>query len=59
MLNLDRIYCRPGKALLRSWIDASARRASDHLPVFAEVDLAAMAMERAPATDPVPQKNAG
>ena len=49
MLNLDRIYCRPGKALLRSWIDASARRASDHLPVFAEVDLAAMAMERAPA----------
>lgn len=55
MLNLDRIYCRPGKALLRSWIDTTARRASDHLPVFAEVDLAAMAMERAPADPPVPQ----
>lgn len=53
ILNLDRIYCRPGKALLRSWIDTSARRASDHLPVFAEVDLAAMAMERAPANPTV------
>jgi endonuclease/exonuclease/phosphatase family metal-dependent hydrolase len=49
MLNLDRIYCRPGRALLRSWIDGSARRASDHLPVFAEVDLAAMAITRSPA----------
>ncbi|HEY3148490.1 MAG TPA: endonuclease/exonuclease/phosphatase family protein [Dongiaceae bacterium] len=49
ILNLDRIYCRPGKALLRSWVDTGARRASDHLPVFAEVDVAAMAMERAPA----------
>jgi endonuclease/exonuclease/phosphatase family metal-dependent hydrolase len=55
ILNLDRIYCRPGKALLRSWIDTSARRASDHLPVYAEVDLAAMAMERAPANPTVPQ----
>ena len=52
MLNLDRIYCRPGKALLRSWIDTSARRASDHLPLFAEVDLAAMAMARPPAAEP-------
>ena len=50
ILNLDRIYCRPGKALLRYWNDTDARRASDHLPVYAEVDLAAMAMERAPAT---------
>ena len=55
ILNLDRIYCRPGKALLRSWIDTSARRASDHLPVYAEVDLAAMAMERAPANPILPQ----
>jgi endonuclease/exonuclease/phosphatase family metal-dependent hydrolase len=50
ILNLDRIYCRPGRALLRSWVDLAARRASDHLPLFAEVDLAAMAMEKAPAT---------
>jgi endonuclease/exonuclease/phosphatase family metal-dependent hydrolase len=55
ILNLDRIYCRPGKALLRSWIDSAARRASDHLPVYAEVDLAAMAMERAPANPTVAQ----
>ena len=55
ILNLDRIYCRPGKALLRSWVDTGARRASDHLPVFAEVDVAAMAMERAPANPILPQ----
>ncbi len=55
ILNLDRIYCRPGRALLRSWIDAAARRASDHLPVYAEVDLAAMAMERAPAVPGISQ----
>ncbi len=55
ILNLDRIYCRPGKALLRSWIDTSARRASDHLPVYAEVDLAAMAKEPAPTNPGVAQ----
>lgn len=35
---LDRIYCRPAKMLLRSWTDREARRASDHLPVIADLD---------------------
>jgi endonuclease/exonuclease/phosphatase family metal-dependent hydrolase len=34
---LDRIYCRPAAALVRSWTDAQARCASDHLPVMAEI----------------------
>ncbi len=36
-MRLDRIYCRPAPALLRSWTDPLARRASDHLPVIAEI----------------------
>jgi len=34
---LDRIYCRPAAALVRSWTDTSLRRASDHLPVIADI----------------------
>jgi endonuclease/exonuclease/phosphatase family metal-dependent hydrolase len=37
LLRLDRIYCRPGPALIRSYIDVSARACSDHLPVVADV----------------------
>ncbi|HET9904015.1 MAG TPA: endonuclease/exonuclease/phosphatase family protein [Xanthobacteraceae bacterium] len=37
MIRLDRIYCRPREALVRSWTERSAYRASDHLPVFAEI----------------------
>jgi endonuclease/exonuclease/phosphatase family metal-dependent hydrolase len=37
MIRLDRIYCRPREALLRSWTDRAARLASDHLPVFADI----------------------
>lgn len=37
---LDRVYCRPSKMLVRSWTDSEARKASDHLPVIAELDLA-------------------
>ncbi|MGE0750030.1 MAG: endonuclease/exonuclease/phosphatase family protein [Variibacter sp.] len=37
LIRLDRIYCRPRSALLRSWTDREARSASDHLPVFADV----------------------
>ena len=37
LIRLDRIYCRPREALLRSWTDPAAREASDHLPVFAEI----------------------
>jgi endonuclease/exonuclease/phosphatase family metal-dependent hydrolase len=37
LLRLDRIYCRPAAALVRSWVDQSARPVSDHLPVIAEI----------------------
>ena len=39
LLMLDRIYCRPADALLRSWTDADARSLSDHLPVVAEIQV--------------------
>lgn len=39
-IRLDRIYCRPAGTLIRSWTDASARAASDHLPVVAEIAIA-------------------
>ncbi|HEX6958063.1 MAG TPA: endonuclease/exonuclease/phosphatase family protein [Ferrovibrio sp.] len=39
MLRLDRIYCRPADALLKSWTDQAARRISDHLPVIADIRL--------------------
>jgi endonuclease/exonuclease/phosphatase family metal-dependent hydrolase len=41
ILRLDRIYCRPGGALIRSYIDAQARFCSDHLPIIADVTPAA------------------
>lgn len=37
LLLLDRVYCRPPQALLRSWTDPSARGLSDHLPVIADI----------------------
>jgi endonuclease/exonuclease/phosphatase family metal-dependent hydrolase len=39
LLRLDRVYCRPGEALIRSYIDADARSCSDHLPIIADVAL--------------------
>jgi endonuclease/exonuclease/phosphatase family metal-dependent hydrolase len=36
-LSLDRIYCRPAGAILRSWVEPSAALLSDHLPVVAEI----------------------
>lgn len=39
LIRLDRIYCRPREALVRSWTDRTARWASDHLPVFADIRL--------------------
>ncbi len=36
---LDRVWCRPGHLLTRSWAVREARPASDHLPVVAELDL--------------------
>jgi len=38
-LALDRIYARPAM-LVRSWTDPDARKASDHLPVIADLALA-------------------
>jgi endonuclease/exonuclease/phosphatase family metal-dependent hydrolase len=35
--SIDRIYVRPADLLLRSWTDRTAWRASDHLPVIAEL----------------------
>ena len=37
LLRLDRVYCRPGEALIRSYIDGHARACSDHLPIIADV----------------------
>jgi endonuclease/exonuclease/phosphatase family metal-dependent hydrolase len=37
MLRLDRIFCWPSKILVRSFVDRSAWRASDHLPVIADI----------------------
>lgn len=39
MFRLDRIYCRPRGILRRMFTDHDARTASDHLPVFADVDI--------------------
>ena len=41
LLRLDRVYCRPGQALVRSWTDIGARGLSDHLPVIADIRIAA------------------
>ena len=48
LLMLDRIYCRPPAALVRSWTDLEARRLSDHLPVIAEIKLANAAVAAQP-----------
>ena len=42
LLRLDRIYCRPREALLRSFVDRSAREISDHLPVIVDIALDAV-----------------
>jgi len=37
ILRLDRIFCWPQDTLVRSFVDREARRASDHLPVIADI----------------------
>ena len=37
LLRLDRIFCWPPHILKRSFVDRSAWRASDHLPVIADI----------------------
>ena len=39
LLRLDRIYCRPATAIVRSFVDREARAMSDHLPVIADLRL--------------------
>jgi endonuclease/exonuclease/phosphatase family metal-dependent hydrolase len=36
IFRFDRIYCRPSKALVKTWTDPEARHISDHLPVIAD-----------------------
>lgn len=43
LLRLDRVYCRPAEALIRSYIDGRARSCSDHLPIIADVAPCAVA----------------
>ncbi|WP_437359481.1 endonuclease/exonuclease/phosphatase family protein [Inquilinus limosus] len=52
ILTLDRIYCRPRHALLRSWVDPQGRRVSDHLPVIAEIRIDPVPMASEPAIRP-------
>lgn len=37
LFHLDRIFCWPAAAMRASFVDHSARRVSDHLPVIAEI----------------------
>jgi endonuclease/exonuclease/phosphatase family metal-dependent hydrolase len=39
IFRLDRIFCWPTKILRASYVDRSARRISDHLPVVADLDI--------------------
>jgi endonuclease/exonuclease/phosphatase family metal-dependent hydrolase len=39
LLHLDRIFCWPPGAMQASFVDRGARRASDHLPVVADISL--------------------
>lgn len=66
MLRLDRIYCRPGRTLIASFVDPRARRLSDHLPVIADL-FVGLAESHAPpglgvhataARDPIPTVSA-
>ena len=42
IFKLDRIFCRPPGALTQCWTDPEAGRASDHLPVIADLALEAL-----------------
>lgn len=45
LLRLDRVYCRPANALVTSRVDPDGRRASDHLPIIAEIDPSVRSLE--------------
>lgn len=40
MFRLDRVYCRPGRSLMQSFVDYQASGISDHLPVIADLIVA-------------------
>jgi len=42
IFKLDRVFCRPAGALRQCWTDSEAGRASDHLPVIADLSLEAL-----------------
>lgn len=44
LIRLDRVYCRPATALVRSWADSEGRHASDHLPVIADIAMSKAAL---------------
>lgn len=46
VLSLDRVYCWPARALLRSFVDREARHASDHLALVADIALPVAPRER-------------
>ncbi|MBS4083796.1 MAG: endonuclease/exonuclease/phosphatase family protein [Rhizobiales bacterium] len=37
LFRLDRIYCRPARSLIQSFVDVHGREVSDHLPVIADL----------------------
>jgi endonuclease/exonuclease/phosphatase family metal-dependent hydrolase len=39
LLRLDRVYCRPSNAIVRSFVDREAKAMSDHLPIIADLRL--------------------
>ncbi len=39
LIRLDRIACRPANAIRRAWTEPAASAISDHLPVFAEIEI--------------------
>jgi endonuclease/exonuclease/phosphatase family metal-dependent hydrolase len=43
VMRLDRVFCWPREMLVRSFVDRAAKRASDHLPVIVDVNLASSA----------------
>ncbi|MGF6232260.1 endonuclease/exonuclease/phosphatase family metal-dependent hydrolase [Inquilinus ginsengisoli] len=49
VLTLDRVYCRPHDALIRSWVDPEGRHVSDHLPLIAEIRVNPVPMASEPA----------
>jgi endonuclease/exonuclease/phosphatase family metal-dependent hydrolase len=51
LLKLDRVYCRPAAALVRSSVDPAGADVSDHLPVFAIIDPTAAGTSPGQATE--------